>query len=253
MARNIISCRPMSYGKYQDKAYEHMAKIGIRYVELPMPEPQDIGNIRKELDKHGLSLASLEAPCNLQSKNVSEEFKLPIKVAEELNAKRIFVSVHAGELTKKTAYEKLRGLGNLAAAKGLIVVLETHPDLVTNGDVALKTIKSVDHPNVRINFDTANIYYYNEGVDGVEEMKKILDYIEGVHLKDTNGKPRTWHFPALGEGIVNFSKVRELLNNRSFYGPFTIEIEGIEGESLTLEQTLERMEKSVKHLRKCGF
>jgi len=111
----------------------------------------------------------------------------------------------------------------------------------------------VNHRDVRINFDTANIYYYNEGVDVAEEMKKILEYIEGVHLKDSNGKPRTWHFPALGEGIVNFPIVRELLNNRGFFGPFTIEIEGIEGENLTLKQTLERMEKSVKHLKKCGF
>ncbi len=84
-------------------------------------------------------------------------------------------------------------------------------------------------------------------------MKKILDYIEGVHLKDTNGKYQTWHFPALGEGIINFAEIRGLLNKRGFYGPFTIEIEGIKGENLSLAQTLERMEKSVKHLRKCGF
>jgi len=47
--------------------------------------------------------------------------------------------------------------------------------------------------------------------------------------------------------------VRELLNARGFYGPFTIEIEGIKGENLTLEQMLERMEKSVQHLRECGY
>jgi inosose dehydratase len=84
-------------------------------------------------------------------------------------------------------------------------------------------------------------------------MKKILDYIEGVHLKDTNGIFNKWYFPTLGSGIVDFEKVRILLNNRRFYGPFTIEIEGIEGENLTLKQTLRRVEDSVDHLRDCGF
>jgi sugar phosphate isomerase/epimerase len=230
-----------------------MAKIGINHVELPMPKLQDVKRVREELDKYGLSVASSEAPCNIQNENFIEEFKPIIEVAEKLGIKRIFVSVHAENLERKTAYERLRKLGDLAAEKGLIILLETHPDMVSNGDVGFQTMKGVNHPNVRINYDTANMYYYNQGIDGVEEMKKILDYVEGVHLKDTNGKYRTWYFPTLGEGIVDFSKIRELLNKRGFFGPFTIEIEGIEGENLTLAQTLERMEKSVRHLRNCGF
>ena len=234
MTQNIISCCPVSYGKYQDKMYEHLVKIGINHVELPMPKPQEVNKIRKELDKHGLSVASLQAPCNIQNEHVSEEFRVPIEVAEKFEAKRVFVSVHAGELERKTVYERLRELGDLAAEKEMFIILETHPNMVTNGDVGLQTMKGVNHPYVRINYDTANMYYYNENIDGVEEMKKILDYIEGVHLKDTNGKPQKWHFPTLGEGIVNFAKIRELLNKRDFFGPFTIEIEGIKDENLTL-------------------
>jgi inosose dehydratase len=176
-----------------------------------------------------------------------------VEVAEILGAKRIFVSVHAGDLDRKIAYQRLRSVGDVAAEAGVIVMLETHPDMATNGDVARRTMEAVNHPNVRINFDTANIYYYNKGVDGVVEMKKVLDFIEGVHLKDTNGKFGRWYFPTLGEGIVDFRQVRELLNGRGFFGPFTIEIEGIKGENLTLEQTLERMEKSVQHLRESGY
>ena len=253
MTQNIISCRPASYRKFQDKSYEHMAKLGIHHVELPMPKPQDVNKVRKELDKHGLSVASLECPCYIQDENVTTEFRTAIGIAEEFGAKRLFVSVHADKIGREVAYERLRKLGDLAAEKGQVIVLETHPDLVTNGDVGLQTMKGVNHPNVRLNYDTANMYYYNEGIDGMKELKKILNYVEGVHLKDTNGKPKTWYFPALGEGIVDFRKIRELLNGRGFHGPFTIEIEGIEGENLTLAQTLERMEKSVYHLKKCGY
>jgi inosose dehydratase len=253
MTQNIVSCRPASYGRYKDKSYEHMAKMGIRHVELPMPKPQDVNRVREELDKHGLSVASLESPCNIQNENSTTEFETAIGIAEEFGAKRMYVSVRADKLGKETAYERLRKLGDLAAEKGLVIVLETHPDLVTNGDVCLQTMKGINHPYVKLNYDSANMYFYNEGIDGVKELKKILDYVEGVHLKDTNGKYQIWHFPALGEGIVNFAIIRELLNKRGFFGPFTIEIEGIKGENLTLAQTLERMEKSVKHLKKCGF
>jgi len=253
MTCNIISCCPASYGKFKDKMYEHLAKIGVSHVELPMPKIQDVKNIIKKLEVYGLSVASIQAPCNIQSENVADEFKVPVDVAKKLGAQRIFVSVHAGELDRKIVYERLREIGDLAAEKALIVMLETHPDMVTNGDVGHQTMKAVNHPNIRINYDTANMYYYNEDIDGIEEMMKILEYIEGVHLKDTNGKPKTWYFPTLGEGIVDFQKIRELLNKRGFYGPFTIEIEGTEGENLTLTQTLERIEKSVSHLRKCGY
>jgi len=251
--RNIISCRPSSYGKYRDKAYEHLSQIGVTHVEIPMPRIEDVEKVLDELSRYRLSVGSIQAPCDIKSEDVADQFRTAVEVASRLGANRIFTSVHTGGLDKSIVYERLRRVGDVAAQKDVIVIMETHPDLVTNGDVALETMKGVDHPNVRINFDTANIYYYNEGVDGIEEMRKVLDYIEGVHLKDTNGQPRTWYFPTLGEGIVDFKKVRELLNARGFYGPFTIEIEGIKGENLTLEQMLERMEKSVQHLRECGY
>jgi sugar phosphate isomerase/epimerase len=71
-------------------------------------------------------------------------------------------------------------------------------------------------------------------------------------LKDTRGRFKTWDFPGLGDGIVDFSRVFGLLNARGFHGPFTIEIEGVEGESLDRAATLGRVARSVAHLRKLG-
>lgn len=249
--KNILSCRPGSYGKYQNIAYEHLAEIGMKYVEYGMPKMEDVPKVLDELGKYGLSAASVSGACDVSNEKVAEEFETQAKIAAEMGAMMVFVSVQAGELERQIVYQRLREIGDVAAKYDVIVGMETHPDLITNGDVALKTMKGVDHPNIRVNFDTANIYYYNEDVDGIEEMKKVLDYIGGVHLKDTNGKPKTWYFPTLGEGIVDFAEVFRLLNERDFYGPFTIENEGIRGENLTLEQTKERMRKSVQHLRDC--
>ena len=250
---NILSCRPASYGKYASTAFEHLAKIGVHYVEPGMPAPDQVEDLQSRLAEYGLKAATLQGSCDISHPNIGEEFNTQAEIAARMGVSRIFVSVHAGELDLNVAYERLRAVGDTAAKHGVIVIMETHPDLITNGDVALRTMRGVDHPNIRVNFDTANIYYYNEGVDGIEEMKKILDYIEGVHLKDTNGGYRTWHFPTIGEGIVDFAEVLRLCNSRGFHGPFTIENEGIQGENLTLEQQHARMEQSVRYLRSLGY
>jgi inosose dehydratase len=89
--------------------------------------------------------------------------------------------------------------------------LETHPPFCTNADKMLETMEKVNHPNIRINFDTANIYYYNkfEVGDGIKEMEKVKQYIASIHLKESNGKPETWWFPPLGSngGIVDYKKI----------------------------------------------
>jgi inosose dehydratase len=140
-------------------------------------------------------------------------------------------------------------MGDIAAQLGVKVAMETHPDLITNGDVASQTMRAIAHPNVGINFDTANIYYYNEGTDSVTELRKVLDHVFSVHLKDTNGKPRTWYFPTLGQGVVDFPAIFQLLLDRGFRGPFTMELEGIEGENLTEEQQLQRVAQSFDYAR----
>ncbi len=250
--KNLIACNLASYGKYQESAYAHLPSLGIRYVEFPIPSENQLPQVQEKLRTYGLSTVTLMAPCDLSSDAGIEEFCKALPVAKTLGARILFVSAHAGDTPLDSAYARLRAMGDAAAEFGMKIGIETHPDLAHNGDIALQTLKAVNHPAVGINYDSANVYYYNQNIDGVEELKKILDYVVSVHLKDTNGGYRTWYFPAFGEGIVRFSEIFCLLNDRGFYGPFTMEIEGIEGENLTEEQTKERVAKSVAYLRSLG-
>ena len=130
--------------------------------------------------------------------------------------------------------------------------METHPDLITNAAVAIETMQGVNHPNIRVNYDTANIHYYNHNVDSVEELRKVIDYIGSMHLKDTNGGFETWFFPTFGVGIVDFKAVFDLLATRGFHGPYTMEIEGCAGEDFNEEETCQRVADSVAYLRNIG-
>jgi len=251
MNANLLSCRPGSYQGFARGAYAHLAKIGVRYVEIPVPA--DIDAELARLSSLGLVVASLHGQCDLAAPDAVERFAPQVGVARKLGAKLIYLSVNVPEDRKPDGYERLRRMGDAAGAQGVTIVIETHPNLVTNGTVGRETMERVNHPNVRINWDTANVYYYNDGVDGIAEMKKLIEFIGAVHLKDTNGRPKTWHFPALGEGIVDFKEIFRLLNARGFNGPFTMEIEGVEGESLDRAATEDRVARSVDHLRRLGI
>ena len=131
--------------------------------------------------------------------------------------------------------------------------METHPDLITNGDVARETMAGVNHPNVQVNFDTGNVYYYNEHVTAVGELEKVIDSVAAVHLKETNGEFETWHFPALGEGVVDYPTIFRMLADKGFTGPYTMELEGIRDEELTKADVERRVEKSLEYLRSNGL
>jgi sugar phosphate isomerase/epimerase len=142
----------------------------------------------------------------------------------------------------------LRPGGAAAAPHGCKIAIETHPNLADNGRVARQTMEAVNHPNVGINFDTANVLYYADGPSNTtEELKKVLPWVVSVHLKDYSGTgPKQWAFPTLGQGHINFKEVFQLLESQGFDGPCTLEIEGVQGETLTEEQMQERVAESVR-------
>jgi L-ribulose-5-phosphate 3-epimerase len=116
-------------------------------------------------------------------------------------------------------------------------------------------MKQLNHPYLKLNFDTGNVLYYNQGIDLGEALNKIREHVRHVHLKDTNGRCRDWHFPALGAGgAVDFALVKRLLDEAQYTGPYSLEIEGIQGEpELSLADYEHRIEESMTHLKHCGF
>lgn len=251
MSSNLIALNIGSYRKYRENAFEHLEQIGIRHVEIPVPAPDQVEATRQKLRNHGLTASSLNCPCDLSLE--AEALREKLEIGKELDVSLFFISAKCGELPKPEAYRRLRARAELAEEYGITLSLETHPDLGENATEARATLLAVNHPRLRWNLDTANLYYYNQNVDAVTEARKGLDLIASVHLKDTNGGYRAWWFPALGEGVVDFRSVFQLLNDRGFYGPFTLELEGIEGEDLDEAATRERVAASLRYLQQQGL
>lgn len=249
---NIIACNLGSYRQFGAGAYTHLAEIGLTNVEIGVPSAESVDEVQSNLKAHGLTATSLLGRCDVQSETVVSDFQPTLEIADKMGVKIIFVSAHAGDTDRNAVYDRLRTIGENAAPSGIKVCLETHPDLIHNGDIALETMQAVNHPNICVNFDTGNVYYYNHNVTAVGEVQKVVPHVGAVHLKDTNGGYRTWHFPALGEGVVDFKAVFQTLNDAGFYGPFTMELEGIEGENLDEAGVQARVADSLQHLKDIG-
>jgi len=244
-----LVCRISNYGRYQAAAWEHLQSLGIRHVFLSVPRPDQVDATLARLHAYGMNAAVIAGSLDLATPTGVDQSEAQFAALQRLGCRYLFVSPKHPGVSKQDAYVRLRRAGDLARRYGVTIVLETHLDLGTNGDVHLETMQAVNHPNVRVNFDTGNIHFYNRDTDAVTELKKILPYVATVEIKDHSGQYMQWNFPALGAGRVDIKGVLAVLREHGFQGPVTMEIEGIKGQPWDEAQTRDVIARSTAYLR----
>jgi sugar phosphate isomerase/epimerase len=249
MPPNPLACRIMNYGKYQAAAWTHLPSIGVHYIFIAVPAPGEVAAVQKRLAASRLTPLVMRGDTDLGRVSSVDELAAQLAVCQQMGVKYMFLSPKHTGVSKEVACERLRRAGDAARRHGVTISLETHPDLGTNADVHLETMKRIDHPNVRVNFDTGNILFYNKGRDPVTELKKIVDYVATMELKDHTGKYEELSFPTLGQGVVDFRGILRVLAEHRFRGPVTIEVEGIAGQTMNEEQTRKYIADSVAYLK----
>jgi sugar phosphate isomerase/epimerase len=159
---------------------------------------------------------------------------------------------------RRYIYAMLRDLGDYGKAKGVRIALEIHAGVTATADEALRTMAEVNRDNVGINFDTANILFYNESLDSAgaaRDLRRLARHVFHVHLKDIRrGKTRNEHvLPRLGTGEVDFRQVFDILHGVNFYGPFSFEVETFHGdtESNDIASYHEDLVASIEYV--CGL
>lgn len=246
-----FACRTACYGPLEPQVWPHLRRFGIAAVEVKVPAADRLQPLRRALDDAGLDVITLHAACFLTRDDYVEQIEAQCAAIAELAAPYVLLTMRRESLPADEAYARIRRVAE-ALPKSVCTMLEVHADLATNAAVALETIRGVAHPRVRINYDPANIHYYNRGLDPLAELAALRPYLAGVHLKDTNGEFETRHFPAIGEGVIDWPALFALLRESDFRGPITLELEGIAGEEKSLELALQRLENSINYLRNIG-
>lgn len=244
-----LACRIANYGAYQDAAFGHIKKMGLKYVFMSVPKPEEVEETLAQLAEHELEVLVVRGNTNLSTEESVTELAEQITTCKRLGVRYMFLSPKHNDTPKEEVFDRLRRAGDIAAEHDVFIVLETHPDLGTNGDVHVATMRAINHPNIRANFDTGNITFYNHDTDAVSELKKCMDYVVTVEVKDHNGEFESWSFPALGEGVIDFPAFFRVLREHNYAGPVTLEVEGIKGVEWTLADIKKAMEDSVAYLR----
>lgn len=265
-----IAASPNCFLEYSPfVAYRLLPQIGITHVEVPAaprgvgmfaPEMMDADDVQRLRDRFatlGVIPVSVGAYCDLLEPRLVDALRRRIDFAHQLGAINVVsdatrrLEVDAAEWRKLV--NVLRYLGDYAADQGVRIALETHGGLTRNGSLALKLLEAVEHPAVGLNYDTGNIYYYNDDLDPAEDVKLVADRVFQVHLKDTTGGKGEWEFCTLGEGRVNFPAIVATLTAAGFRGPYSLELEGRRGEDLNRAQHLDRIKRSLDYLGQIGL
>ncbi|MCD6509771.1 MAG: sugar phosphate isomerase/epimerase [Thermoprotei archaeon] len=104
-----------------------------------------------------------------------------------------------------------------AEDRGLYVGIETHGELVWNGDTCNLVLEEVGSDALRIVYDVGNIF--RQGCDPLEELRKIdLSKVIAVQFHDFKREDKAWKSVLLGRGDVPHDPVIEYLKEKKYEG-----------------------------------
>jgi sugar phosphate isomerase/epimerase len=123
--------------------------------------------------------------------------------------------------------DMVRRVCDHAAANGQTFALETGQE---RAEVLLGFIRAVDRPNLKINFDPANMILYGTG-DPIEALRLLAPHVVSVHCKDGDWPPKD--VPGalgterpFGQGAVGVDRFVRTLKEIGYKGQLNIEREG---------------------------
>src|SRR5271156_1720788 len=138
--------------------------------------------------------------------------------------------LHAGFLPepgppdRKPFLDTLGKVSQLAKEKGITVAFETGQE---TADLLRLTLDDLKCPNLKVNFDPANMLLYDKG-DPLRAVEILGPDIRSVHVKDANRPttPGTWGTEVpVGLGQVNIRQFIATLQKVGYRGPLCIERE----------------------------
>jgi L-ribulose-5-phosphate 3-epimerase len=159
--------------------------------------------------------------------------------------------LHAGYLPepkspdRKPFLDTLAKAGDLATAAGMTLAFETGQE---TADLLRRTLDDLRCPNLKVNFDPANMLLYDMG-DPLRAVEILGPDIRSVHAKDARRPkvPGTWGEEVpLGQGEVNVREWVRTLWRVGYRGPLCVEREV--GDQ---EQRVADIAHGIEYLRQC--
>lgn len=185
-----------------------------------------------------------------------------IRLTAELKADCLVVysgarAGHTHNHARRLLTEALREMLHAAAKHQVTLAIEPMHlgcaddwTFLTSIDDALAIIESLDHPQLKLAFDT---YHFGRQERMVERLATLAERIAIVHLGDCKSPPRLeQNRLPLGNGTVPLKEIVEALTNAGYDGFYDVELMGEEIERADYRDLVEQSKCAFAQLFGCA-
>jgi sugar phosphate isomerase/epimerase len=233
----IVSVSTMAFDGYSlEVALDELAALGVKYVEPASVDKifqhlveEDFCDtraawLRVQLAARRLVCLSLSAHMDLTGPDSIERFHRRIEFARNIGAR--CVNSIAGPMGNLEEFRKnIPAIADRARDLGVMIALENHGDLLDRERQILDFIREVNHPAIRVNYDTGNAWYYSRGaINPVEELALLAPVVAHVHVKSPKIVDGLLRWVALGDGILDLPALAQVLKDRLPGVPISYEL-----------------------------
>src|SRR5947208_2621809 len=240
---STLGCPQWSWSQILDfAAARGYAAVELRGIltnmdltKVPELAPEHIGDVKRQLAAHGLSMSCLGASAQMHDMD-------PVKHAAQLDEARRFIDlaralgapyvrVFGNEYVRDVPRDEmlthiagaLHSLGEYAKGKGVEVIIESHGDF-TDSPSLLELLQRADSPSVALLWDAHHTF-----VSGKEQpedtVRQLGRYIRHTHLKDSVAAGNDRRYVLTGTGDVPVKRQIAALVKIGYRGFFSFEWE----------------------------
>jgi sugar phosphate isomerase/epimerase len=241
---STLGCPDWTFQQIADFAVQHDYKgIEVRGIQRQMDlpkcnefsSPQNIEATLKLMKEKGLQFVDLGASAAMhfaegadREKNLDEGRHF-IDLAQQINCPYIrvfpnnFPKDQDRNMTMDLIVKGLLTLGEYAKGKNVMVLMETHGELVKIDDLE-KVMQSAAHPNVGLVWDVSNMWTITKEPPA-EAYKRLKKYIHHTHIKDAKLVDGKLQYALLGQGDVPIFEAINALSKGGYKGYYSFEWE----------------------------
>lgn len=249
------------------EALELFAKIGADGAEIVVQDgyksgiPCDcslsvLAEIKKCAEDNNIEIVCL-TPYNSHFNSLDEDvrqkeieaIKKVIDYCDYLGAK--YIRIYGGNLAagdtenieakRENLIKSMRYLGDIAAEKGVTLVVENHFNtMAVSAKQTAELIRDINHKAVRILYDQPNLSF-TENEDYEEAIRIQQQYVSYMHVKDfvfkegksfessdvarPKAEERNVYTRIVGEGIIKWNEILKLVKEHGYDGWLSLEYE----------------------------
>ncbi len=214
---------------------------------------KSIPDLKNELQKYGLNAVCIGSAGNIGYSGSERLVRNRVDFAARMGVPLLNIACPPYLTDSTAAYGILRELGMYAQDNGIQLVVETHGGITSGAEECLKLMDAVGDTGIMINYDTGNVLRFNPDLRNPEkladDLKRLTGCIGCMHLKDYDAEKET--VEPLGDGLIDFSLIFEILENMSFSGQIGLDLETTEAVRIgTAEAHNKAMKRSINHIHK---